>query len=170
MDIAAKVEYPLHLGVTEAGLPASGGIVKSAVGIGALLAAGIGDTLRVSLTGDPLEEVRIAKQILAALELAPAGLEIIACPTCGRSQVDLAAIAGEAASRLGALNLPADRTLRVAIMGCPVNGPGEAKHADYGIACGKEGGVLFAGGKMLSHHHETDLIEALVGLVRQEQL
>jgi (E)-4-hydroxy-3-methylbut-2-enyl-diphosphate synthase len=163
-EIAHKVDYPLHVGVTETGLPAHG-LVKSAVGIGALLAEGIGDTIRVSLTGDPAEEVAAARQILASLELAPGGLQIVACPTCGRTQVDLPAMVLAAEERLKALHLPDDRNITVAIMGCPVNGPGEAREADYGIACGKGSGVLFAGGKQLSRHPESELIDALCDLI-----
>ncbi|MCL2121543.1 MAG: flavodoxin-dependent (E)-4-hydroxy-3-methylbut-2-enyl-diphosphate synthase [Clostridiales bacterium] len=163
-EIAAQTDYPLHLGVTETGLP-SQGIVKSAVGVGALLAEGIGDTIRVSLTGDPMEEIAAARQILTALELIPAGLQIIACPTCGRTRVDLPSLVQSAEQKFAALALPAGRSLTLAIMGCAVNGPGEAREADFGIACGKEGGLLFAAGKPLKHLPETELVDALYDLV-----
>ena len=162
--IAAMTEYPLHVGITETGLP-SRGIIVSAVGIGALLAEGIGDTIRVSLTDDPEAEVVTARRILAALGLAVEGARVIACPTCGRTQVDLRHMAEEVEKRLSALPLPADRDITVAVMGCPVNGPGEAKDADFGIACGKGSGLLFAGGKQLGKYPEDELIDALIGLI-----
>ena len=163
-EIADQTDYPLHLGVTETGLP-SQGIVKSAVGIGALLAEGIGDTIRVSLTADPAEEIVAARQILSSLELIPAGLRIIACPTCGRTRVDLTSMVQSAERKFAGLTLPEDRNLTLAIMGCPVNGPGEAREADFGIACGKGGGVLFAAGKPLTSLPEAELIDALYDLV-----
>jgi (E)-4-hydroxy-3-methylbut-2-enyl-diphosphate synthase len=163
-DIAGKVDLPLHLGVTETGFP-SQGLVKSAVGVGTLLAEGIGDTIRISFTGDPSEEVIAAKQILASLEMIPGGLQIIACPTCGRTQVDLAAMVKAAEQKFSALDLPEGETLTIAIMGCPVNGPGEAREADFGIASGKGAGILFAGGKQIKRLAEDELIDALYELV-----
>jgi (E)-4-hydroxy-3-methylbut-2-enyl-diphosphate synthase len=162
--IAQKVDYPLHLGVTETGPPARG-LVKSAVGLGTLLAEGIGDTIRVSFTGDPVEEVTAAKQVLASLELIGGGLQIVACPTCGRTMVDLPAMVAAAEEKFKSLRLPEGGSLTVAIMGCPVNGPGEAREADFGVACGKGAGVLFAGGKQLGRMPEGELIDALYELV-----
>jgi (E)-4-hydroxy-3-methylbut-2-enyl-diphosphate synthase len=166
-EIAGRVGYPLHLGVTETG-PPSRGLVKSAVGVGTLLAEGIGDTIRVSFTGDPSEEVIAAKQILAALELIPVGLQIVACPTCGRTQVDLEAMVEAAEEKFSGLALPDGKALTIAIMGCPVNGPGEAREADFGIACGKGAGILFAGGKQLARYAEDELVDALYELVTQD--
>ena len=141
-----KSKYPLHLGITAAG-PVSTGIVKSAIGIGALLLDGIGDTIRVSLTGDPLEEVIAAKNILQALNLRNFGPEIISCPTCGRCQVNLEKIAEEVGSRVKSQGRK--EQIKIAIMGCEVNGPGEVKEADIGIACGKGTGVIFKRGKIM---------------------
>ncbi len=166
-EIAGKIDYPLHLGVTEAGLK-SQGLVKSAVGVGALLAEGIGDTIRLSFTGDPIDEIYGARQILAALELIPGGLQIIACPTCGRTKVDLTALVEEAQEKFADLPVPPDKTITVAIMGCPVNGPGEAKGADFGIACGKDAGILFAAGKQIARLPADQLVDSLVTLVSQE--
>ena len=164
-EIAARTDYALHVGLTEAGL-ASRAIVVSAVGIGTLLAEGIGDTVRVSVTGDPVQEVLAARRILSALDLAPAGLQIVSCPTCGRTRVDLPALASAAEEKLADIPLPEGRSLTVAIMGCPVNGPGEAKDADFGIACGKGAGVLFAGGRQIVTLPEADLLDALYELVK----
>ncbi|MCL1849634.1 MAG: flavodoxin-dependent (E)-4-hydroxy-3-methylbut-2-enyl-diphosphate synthase [Clostridiales bacterium] len=165
-QIAAMTEYPLHIGVTEAGLP-SQGLVKSAIGVGTLLAEGIGDTIRLSFTGDPAAEVSAAKQILSALGLRPGGLQIVACPTCGRTQVDLAAMVEEAERRFAALAVPEETRITVAIMGCPVNGPGEAREADFGIACGKGAGVLFAAGRQIQRLPENELLDALCRLLEQ---
>ncbi|HAZ09772.1 MAG TPA: 4-hydroxy-3-methylbut-2-en-1-yl diphosphate synthase [Candidatus Omnitrophica bacterium] len=163
-----KSKYPLHLGVTAAG-PVSTGIVKSSIGIGALLLDGIGDTIRVSLTGDPVEEVIAAKNILQALELRNFGPEIISCPTCGRCQVDLQSIAEQISSRLKAqgsrekYNLfPRALSFKIAVMGCEVNGPGEAKEADIGIACGKGTGVIFKKGKLIKRVKEKDIVKELL--------
>lgn len=155
-EIAAKTDYPLHLGVTEAGLPGKGSI-KSAIGIGTLLAEGIGDTIRVSLTGDPLPEIEAAKQILSALGLRKTGVEVISCPTCGRCQVDLYPVARAIEERTAQLEHP----LTVAIMGCAVNGPGEAREADLGIAGGKGEGLLFAKGKIVRKVPQDQMVEAL---------
>jgi (E)-4-hydroxy-3-methylbut-2-enyl-diphosphate synthase len=155
--LAAQVPYPLHLGVTEAG-PLIPGTVKSALGIGLLLAKGIGDTIRVSLTRPPTEEVRVAYEILRALGLRNRGVEIISCPTCGRCQVDLLKLVHQAEKRLISYVEP----LKVAIMGCVVNGPGEARHADLGIAGGKGQGVLFKEGRVLRKIPEKDLLSVLL--------
>jgi (E)-4-hydroxy-3-methylbut-2-enyl-diphosphate synthase len=165
--IAGLVDYPLHLGVTEAGLPAQG-VVKSAVGIGTLLAEGIGDTLRVSLTGDPVPEVAAARQILIALELIPGGWQLIACPTCGRTGPGFLGLVEEVDRRLRQLPAPAGRTVIVAVMGCVVNGPGEGRAADYGIACGGDAGVLFAAGEKVARLPLAELVDALMELLRRD--
>lgn len=157
--LAQKVDYPLHLGVTEAGTPKRGAI-KSAVGIGTLLAEGIGDTVRVSLTGDPVEEVIVAKEILRALGLRKEGIDFISCPTCGRTQIDLISIAQEVEDKLSIYNIKTPLT--IAIMGCVVNGPGEAREADLGIAGGKGQGLLFRQGKIIKKLPEDQLVDALV--------
>jgi len=155
--LSRQLDYPLHLGVTEAGglIP---GTVKSALGIGLLLAEGIGDTLRVSLTRDPVEEVRVGYEILRALRLRERGVEFISCPTCGRCQIDLFRLAEEAERRLLKVTTP----IKVAIMGCVVNGPGEAKEADVGIAGGKRVGVLFKRGQLVRKVPERELLAALL--------
>lgn len=159
-QISECVDYPLHIGVTEAGTVRSG-IVKSAVGIGALLAEGIGDTLRVSLTGNPIHEIPVALQILRVLGLREQGVELISCPTCGRTQVDLAQLAEQVEDRL--LGLPKlDRPLKVAVMGCAVNGPGEAREADFGIAGGKGMGLLFRKGEIVASVPEEELLTTLL--------
>lgn len=151
-----KVDYPLHLGVTEAGTPEMG-VLKSAIGIGGLLCRGIGDTLRVSLTADPVEEVVAAKRILQACGLRQTGPDLIACPTCGRTKYDMLPIAREVERRLKSC----DKPITVAVMGCVVNGPGEATAADVGIAGGKGEGLLFAKGKVLRKVPENQLVDAL---------
>ncbi|MFP3867585.1 MAG: flavodoxin-dependent (E)-4-hydroxy-3-methylbut-2-enyl-diphosphate synthase [Desulfobacteraceae bacterium] len=156
-ELARLVDYPLHLGVTEAG-GLIAGTVKSALGIGLLLAQGIGDTIRVSLTRDPVEEVRVAYEILRALHLRNRGVELISCPTCGRCQIDLFTLAEEAEKRL----IPLRQPLKVAIMGCVVNGPGEAREADVGIAGGKGVGALFKHGELVRQVPEADLLTALL--------
>lgn len=156
-------DCPLHIGVTEAGTAFSGSI-KSAVGCGTLLADGIGDTLRVSLTADPVEEVKVAWEILAALDIRRRNPELISCPTCGRTRVDLIPIAQEVEVRLAELtkaNPEKYRHLKIAVMGCEVNGPGEAREADFGIACGMGSGLVFAAGQPLAQHKEHELIDAL---------
>lgn len=160
--LAAKTAYPLHLGVTEAGTEYRG-TVKSAIGIGALLLDGIGDTIRVSLTDDPLKEVRAAREILSSLGIAQYGPVLISCPTCGRTQVELIAMAQEVEERLKEFKSP----LRIAVMGCAVNGPGEAREADFGIAGGKGSGLLFSKGKVLRSVSEKDLIPALMEEIRK---
>jgi len=151
-----RVDYPLHLGITAAG-PTFSGTVKSSIGIGMLLAEGIGDTIRVSLTGSPVEEVRVGREILKALKLRR-GPEIISCPTCGRCRINLIGMAKAVERELATL----PRDLTIAVMGCAVNGPGEAREADLGIAGGKGGGVLFKKGKLVKRLKEKDLVAALI--------
>ena len=156
-----QCDYPLHLGVTEAGLPGQG-TVKSAIGIGALLADGIGDTIRVSLSGDPVPEAKAAWDILRALNLRVRGVQLIACPTCGRTCIPVEAIARRVEEELKDVNVP----LKVAVMGCVVNGLGEGREADVGIAGGKSGGVLFVRGKE-PRKVEGDLAEQLIAEVKK---
>lgn len=155
--LADQVDYPLHIGVTEAGTTWAG-TIKSAAGLGALLYDGIGDTLRVSLTGDPVEEVRVGWEILKAMELRQRGPVFISCPTCGRCQIDLIPVAEEVEQRLQSLSVP----LTIAVMGCVVNGPGEAREADLGIAGGKEMGLLFRKGEIIKRVPQSQLADALV--------
>ena len=152
-----QTDYPLHLGVTEAGTP-SMGMVKSAIGIGGLLCLGIGDTLRVSLTADPVEEIYAAKKILAASGIRQTGPNLVACPTCGRTQYDMIPIANEVERRLRDCTKP----ITVAVMGCVVNGPGEASAADVGIAGGKNEGMVFRKGKVLYKVPQEKLVDALM--------
>ena len=154
--LAGRIPYPLHIGVTEAGT-VFGGTVKSAVGLGTLLADGIGDTLRVSLTADPVEEVRVGWEILAALDIRRRSPEFVSCPTCGRCQVDLIPIAEEVASRLRERRTP----IKVAVMGCVVNGPGEAREADIGVAAGRGVGLIFAKGETVRKVPEDQIVDAL---------
>jgi len=156
--IADRVDYPLHLGVTEAG-PVFQGTIKSTVGIGHLLAQGIGDTIRVSLTGDGGEEVKVGFEILYALGLREKRLEIVSCPSCGRCEIDLFTVVREAEKRLLGEDLP---PMKVAIMGCVVNGPGESMEADVGLAGGNGLGILFRNGRIVRRVHESEMIEALV--------
>lgn len=155
--ISNIVDYPLHLGITEAG-PVGKGSIKSAVGIGAILAMGIGDTIRVSLTGDPVEEVKVAKEILKSLALINDGIEIVSCPTCGRTKINLIHLVEEAEKCMDGMK----KNVRVAIMGCAVNGPGEAKEADIGIAGGDGEGLIFKKGKIIKKVKEEDLLEELI--------
>ena len=152
-----KVNYPLHLGVTEAGTLYRG-TIKSAIGIGSLLLDGIGDTIRVSLTDDPLKEVKAAKEILSSVGMQQYGPVLVSCPTCGRTQVDLIHMAQEVEEKIQKFKKP----IRVAVMGCAVNGPGEAREADFGIAGGKGSGLLFRKGKILRSVPEEELIPALM--------
>ena len=154
--LAQKVNYPLHLGVTEAGTILRG-TVKSAVGLGILLNEGIGDTVRVSLTGPPETEVFVGYQILNSLGLRTKGLELISCPTCGRCQIDLINMAEEVEKRLAWV----DKPIKVAVMGCPVNGPGEAKHCDVGIAGGNKNGLIFRNGKIIANAPQDELVNLL---------
>lgn len=163
--IAKKVDYPLHLGVTEAGTY-TGGIVKSAVGLGTLLAEGIGDTIRVSLTDSPIEEVKAGFMILKSLGLRQKGINFVSCPTCGRTQIDLISLAREVEKRLENF----DKPLTVAVMGCAVNGPGEAKHADYGIAGGINEGYIFKKGQIIKRLPENKLLDEFINLIQMENV
>ena len=154
--IAARTKYPLHVGITEAGTLLAGNI-KSAVGLGLILSKGIGDTIRVSLTGDPLEEVKSAKLILKTLGLRRGGIEVVSCPTCGRTQIDLIKLANQVEDMVA--DIPLD--LKVAVMGCVVNGPGEAREADIGIAGGKGEGLLIKKGKAVKKVPEDQLLAVL---------
>ena len=156
-QLAAACDYPLHLGVTEAG-PAFQGTIKSAVAFGALLSRGIGDTLRVSLSAPPVEEVKVGTQILESLNLRPRGLEIVSCPSCGRAQVDVYTLANEVSAGLDGLDVP----LRVAVMGCVVNGPGEAREADLGVASGNGKGQIFVRGEVIKTVPEAHIVETLI--------
>ncbi len=158
--MAEKVSYPFHLGITEAGPPRTGAI-RSAVGLGILLAEGLGDTVRVSLTGDPCEEVAVAFEILKALNLRERGLTLISCPTCGRAEIDLASLAQRVEEKLMTISRP----LKVAVMGCVVNGPGEAREADVGIAGGRGRGILFRKGVVMRTLPEAELLDALLAEV-----
>ncbi len=158
--LANALPYPLHIGVTEAGTSLSG-TVKSSVGLGILLAEGIGDTLRVSLTADPAEEVTVGWEILAALDIRRRGPELVSCPTCGRCEVDMVPIAQEVERRLRAMRTP----VKVAVMGCAVNGPGEARDADVGIASGKGVGLLFRHGEVIRKVPEAEIVDALMAEV-----
>ena len=155
--LSEKIDYPIHVGITEAGTVYSG-TVKSAVGIGAILLQGIGDTIRVSLTGNPVEEIKAAKEILKSVGMLEQGIELISCPTCGRTQIDLISIANEVEQKCKNLN----KKLKVAVMGCVVNGPGEAREADIGIAGGKGEGLLFKKGEIIKKIPENELVEQLI--------
>jgi (E)-4-hydroxy-3-methylbut-2-enyl-diphosphate synthase len=157
-QLSETTDHPLHLGVTEAGPPPAG-LVKSTAGIGTLLSEGIGDTIRFSLTADPVEEAKAGRTLLEALGLRERkGLDLIACPSCGRAEVDVIRVASEAQSRLDERNMP----LQVAVMGCVVNGPGEAREADLGIAAGRGKGHLFVKGKVVRVVPEAEMVDALV--------
>ena len=158
--MAEKVDYPLHLGVTEAGTLKSG-LIKSSVGIGSLLSQGIGDTIRVSLTENPVEEVHAGYGILKSLGLREKGVNFISCPTCGRTQIDLIGLAKQVEERFKNLNIP----ITIAVMGCPVNGPGEAKHADFGIAGAIKEGYIFKKGEIIARVPEADLINSLENII-----
>ncbi|GJN96076.1 flavodoxin-dependent (E)-4-hydroxy-3-methylbut-2-enyl-diphosphate synthase [Mycobacterium marinum] len=155
--LATQCDYPLHLGVTEAG-PAFQGTIKSAVAFGALLSSGIGDTIRVSLSAPPIEEVKVGTQILESLNLRPRSLEIVSCPSCGRAQVDVYRLANEVSAGLDGLGAP----LRVAVMGCVVNGPGEAREADLGVASGNGKGQIFVKGEVIKTVPESQIVETLI--------
>ncbi|RKY77086.1 4-hydroxy-3-methylbut-2-en-1-yl diphosphate synthase [candidate division KSB1 bacterium] len=156
--IAEKVDFPLHLGVTEAGTTRTGSI-KSAIGIGTLLAEGIGDTIRVSLTDNPIEEIKVGFEILKALNLRKHGINIVACPTCGRLEVDLISIVNRVEKELARFQ---NKSLTVAIMGCVVNGPGEAREADIGVACGKHSAVMFKKGQIVGKIKESQIVDFLI--------
>jgi (E)-4-hydroxy-3-methylbut-2-enyl-diphosphate synthase len=155
--ISERTPYPLHVGVTEAGTAWAGGL-KSAVGIGTVLARGIGNTIRVSLAAEPVEEVRAAYEILKSLGLRSRGVQFVACPSCGRAEVDIIQIAQEVEQRLRGIPAP----VKVAVMGCAVNGPGEARMADLGVACGRGMGLIFQDGKIVASLPEDRLIEGLM--------
>ncbi|WP_282580117.1 flavodoxin-dependent (E)-4-hydroxy-3-methylbut-2-enyl-diphosphate synthase [Natroniella sulfidigena] len=155
--IAQEVDYPLHVGITEAGTIKSG-TIKSAVGIGAILAQGLGDTIRVSLTGDPVEEIKVGFEILKALNLREQGVNLISCPTCGRCEIELVEIANRVEEELVDL----DKSIEVAVMGCVVNGPGEAREADLGIAGGKDVGLIFKKGEVIKKVPGKDLVDQLL--------
>ncbi len=159
--IAELTPYPLHLGITEAGLPDVGAI-RSAVGLGVLLHMGLGDTLRVSLTGDPLDEVKVGYEILKSLDMRQRGPVMISCPTCGRTEINLVALAQQVSERLKAIEQP----IKVAVMGCIVNGPGEAKGADFGLAGGKGKGVIFRKGEIVRTVPESELLDALIAEIK----
>jgi len=161
--LAERMPYPIHLGITEAGTP-RGGAIRSAVGIGILLHEGIGDTIRVSLTGDPTEEVSAGYEILKSLDLSQRGPTLISCPSCGRAEVDIIGLANAVEERLVKL----EKTIKVAVMGCVVNGPGEVRDADVGIACGKGKGVIFRKGEKVRTVKETDFLKALMAEVERE--
>ena len=160
-DIAKKIDYPLHLGVTEAGT-LKGGLIKSAVGLGTLLAEGIGDTIRVSLTENPVEEVHAGFSILKSLELRQMGINFVSCPTCGRCQIDLIGLAKKVENALKDI----DKPITVAVMGCPVNGPGEAKHADFGVAGAIKEGYIFKKGEIIKRVPEEKILEELMNLIK----
>ena len=162
-EIAQKVDYPLHLGVTEAGTLKTG-LIKSSIGLGTLLSQGIGDTIRVSLTENPVEEVEAGFGILKALNLRQRGVNFISCPTCGRTQIDLIGLAKKVEERFKNLDLP----ITIAVMGCPVNGPGEARHADFGIAGAIKEGYIFKKGEIIAKVPETDLINSLENIIMKE--
>jgi len=155
--LADKTDYPLHIGITEAGTLLRG-TVKSAVGLGVILYEGIGDTIRVSLTGDPLEEIKAAREILKSLGLRKGGVEVVSCPTCGRTEIDLIGLANQVE---GLVERYSDLDVRVAVMGCVVNGPGEAREADFGVAGGKGAGVLIRKGEVIRTMPESELLPAL---------
>ena len=165
--LSEETDHPIHIGITEAGTLRRGK-VKSAVGIGSLLMAGIGDTLRVSLTADPVEEVRFAGELLETIGLRTPKYNLVSCPTCGRTEIDLEALAEEVDKRLSEIDdLP--QGLKVAVMGCVVNGPGEAKEADYGIAGGKGKGVIIAGGEVVETLPEDKLVDGLIDRIIEDR-
>ncbi|UCF87414.1 MAG: (E)-4-hydroxy-3-methylbut-2-enyl-diphosphate synthase, partial [Nitrospiraceae bacterium] len=159
-----KFRYPLHIGISEAG-PSFTGTIKSAIGLGILLSEGIGDTIRISLTADPVEEVGVAYEILKSLHIRETGPEIISCPTCGRCKIDIRGLVGRVEAGLKSIEKP----LKVAVMGCVVNGPGEAREADIGIAGGKGIGILFKHGKVVKTLKEQDLFRSLMRELKKMQ-
>ena len=158
-----RCDYPLHLGVTEAGTERYG-IIKSSAGIGSLLLHGIGDTIRVSLTADPVREVYAARDILKCLDIEKGGVQFISCPTCGRTKINLIALANEVQERLR----DCKKNIKVAVMGCVVNGPGEAREADYGIAGGDKMGLIFKKGEILCKVSEDKLVDALIEEINKD--
>ena len=172
MIVKEMTDHPLHIGITESGTPTDGRL-KSSIGIGSLLLAGIGDTLRVSLTDDPVNEVILGRRILETVGLRDKSIEIVSCPTCGRTKIDLIGLANEAEKQLQPVAVERKkkglRPLKVAVMGCVVNGPGEAKSADYGIAGGKGEGLVFAKGEIIAKVPEEQLISALIDQIMKEE-
>ena len=171
MKLRELTDCPMHIGITESGTPRNGEL-KSAVGIGALLLAGLGDTMRVSLTDDPVREVLFAKRILETVGMRQKAIEIVSCPTCGRTEIDLIGLANEAERRLEAVaqkrSLAGMRPLKIAVMGCAVNGPGESREADYGIAGGRGEGLVFSHGEIIEKTTEDRLIDRLSEIIEQE--
>src|SRR5207249_5368239 len=161
--LADKVDYPFHLGVTEAGTPTVG-TIKSAVGLGTLLAEGVGDTIRVSLAADPVEEVRVGREILRSLGLKKDGMTFVACPSCGRADVDLVGLAKAVEERMAPYRT---MNIHVAVMGCEVNGPGEARAADLGVAGGKGIGLIFKKGEIIRKVPEAEIVDALMDEVKK---
>lgn len=171
MLLREMTDHPIHIGITESGTPRNGKL-KSSVGIGSLLLAGIGDTMRVSLTEDPVEEVLLAKRILETVGLREKAIEVVSCPTCGRTEIDLIGLANEAEERLERIaedrRKAGRKPLKVAVMGCAVNGPGESREADYGIAGGKGEGLVFAHGEILEKVPEDRLVDRLIEIVEND--
>jgi len=171
MLLKDMTDHPVHIGITESGTPASGKL-KSAVGIGALLLAGVGDTMRVSLTDNPVNEVLFARRILESVGMREKAIDIVSCPTCGRTEIDLISLAEEAEERLGIIGQKRSekglRPLKIAVMGCAVNGPGESREADYGIAGGHGEGLVFARGEIIEKVSEDRLIDRLIEIVEQD--
>jgi (E)-4-hydroxy-3-methylbut-2-enyl-diphosphate synthase len=163
--IKERIKYPLHIGITESGTLKSG-MIKSSIGIGSLLLAGIGDTMRVSLTADPVKEVRLAKEILETVGLRKKNIELISCPTCGRTKIDLEALANDIEARLESMETR--RPLKVAVMGCIVNGPGEAREADYGVAGGNGKGIIFAKGEIIKTVDEKNIVSELMDIIEKD--
>jgi (E)-4-hydroxy-3-methylbut-2-enyl-diphosphate synthase len=159
--LAKKCDYPLHIGVTEAGT-LMGGTIKNSLGIGVLLSQGIGDTLRVSLTADPVEEVKVGWQILKGMGIRKRGVDFTSCPTCGRTKVNMLPIAEKVEKAVENL----DMNIKVAVMGCAVNGPGEASEADFGVACGDNCGLLFKKGEIVKKVAEEDIVDELLKLIQ----
>lgn len=172
MILKEKTDYPIHIGITESGTPRNGKL-KSAVGIGSLLLAGVGDTMRVSLTDNPVEEVYFAKKILETVGLRQKAIEVVSCPTCGRTEIDLISLANEAETRLEPISHERAKLglkpLKIAVMGCAVNGPGESREADYGIAGGKGEGLVFSHGEIIEKASEDVLIDRLIEIVKKDK-
>ncbi len=171
MILKELTDYPVHIGITESGTPRNG-IIKSVAGIGSLLLAGVGDTMRVSLTDDPVNEVIWARRILETVGMRQKAIEVVSCPTCGRTEIDLIELANEAEDRLEPIaakrKAEGKRPLKIAVMGCAVNGPGESREADYGIAGGRGEGLVFAAGEILKKVKEDELIDELIRLVEND--
>ena len=172
MILREKTDYPIHIGITESGTPKNGEL-KSAIGIGSLLLAGVGDTMRVSLTDDPVKEVILARRILETVGLREKAIEVVSCPTCGRTEIDLISLANETEDRLDPLGQERAKLglkpLKIAVMGCAVNGPGESREADYGIAGGKGEGLVFAHGEVIEKVPENKLVDRLIEIVKKDR-